>query len=130
MQHAIRFQDDERGDEYDALSVITFDPSKDRARQEFAKETDINQMLKSFGIPGQQRQPQFGEVDFSIDLQQALSAIEDAKRAWRRMPDDIREKYPNWQSMLNAANSGELKVELETAKPPPPVENPPVEPVG
>lgn len=128
MQHAIRFQDDERGDEYDAASKINFDPSKDRARQEFAKETDINAMLKSFGIPGQQRQPAYGEVDFSIDLQQALAAIEDAKRAWRRMPDDIREKYPSWQSMLNAANSGELELELKEAEPPKPVEPAPVSP--
>lgn len=128
MHRAIRSQVDDLGDEYDLLTAIIFDPSKDRTRQEFAAEADINVMFAKFGVFGDARKPiAYGEVDYSIDLQQAFAAIEDAKRLWKRMPEGIQEKYPNWQSLLNAANAGELE---EAFKPPPPPPTPPVQPVG
>lgn len=114
MHPAIRSQADNLGDVYDEESKIFFDPSTDRARQEFAADADINEMFRKFGVFGDPRKPlTFGEVDYTIDLQQALGAIEEAKRVYARMPANVKEKYGSWQAMINAAAAGELELELK-----------------
>lgn len=112
MHPAIRTQTDQMQDFYTELSALDCTDSVDRARQEFKDEADINKLLARFGVHAQQRQPTFGEVDFDLDLQQALFAVQEAKQAHRAMPATLRERYPTWQSLLNGLESGEFKLDL------------------
>lgn len=125
MHKAIRSQADDLGDFYSNMAGIETTGWEDTARQEFKSEADINVMLAKFGVMTPQRPLQFGEIDYTIDLQQAIEAVAEAKRVWERMPDDVKAAYPSWESLLNAAISGELRIHLEAEPEPPP---PPVEP--
>lgn len=106
------------------LSGTSFHGTVDLARQEDKAGADINQLIARYGgfaglnrvaIPN-------AEIDYTVDLQDALSAISDAKHAWRRLPTHLREKYSNWQQLLAAIESGELK-QLTPPTPPAPPEN-------
>lgn len=90
------------------------EPNVDRARQEDAKDADINEILTRFGVDTfQQKTPIFQETDFDLDLQTALAAIASAKAVHKTMPPEIKVLYPTWRSMLNAANTGDLKKDLD-----------------
>lgn len=117
MVRAERTQVDGLQDEYSALSALNCSedlpdgkPNEDRARQEFKKETDINEILRRFGVGDESnlRQGTFGEIDYNLDLQQALSSIDQAKSAYREMPNELQRRYPTWQRFLNAIERGEL----------------------
>lgn len=117
MHKAIRSQADDLGDFYSQVAGTDTVGWVDMARQEFKADADITSMLARFGVMTPQRPLQFGEVDFSIDLQQAISAVTEAKRVWERMPPEIKADFPTWQTLLNAANSGELKLRFEEEPP-------------
>ena len=85
-------------------------------RQEFAQEADINYILDRFGVNQQQRPVTYGEVDYTVDLQQTLHAAEQLKRAHLNVPDELRDKYPTWESVLAAAETGEYQNDLDTVK--------------
>lgn len=117
MHPAIRTQSDGLGDVYSLETAI--DASEGGvARQEFKDEADINIMLAKFGVFAPQKEVFFGDVDYGIDLQQALFAIADAKRAWQLMPDDVKKEFPTWRDLLNGLESGRLK--LNEGDPPAP----------
>lgn len=123
---AIRSQADNLGDSYSQLTALDCSKgSPDQARQEFKNETDINVMMARVGGMVPMRPPIYGEVDYDLDLQKALSAIADAQFAWSQTSPESRVKYPSWQSLLNAVNEGEYKPEARP-KVDPPVEAPPV----
>lgn len=126
---AIRFQDDDQGDHYSVLTGLDCSTgSPDQARQEFKDETDINVMMARVGAVAPVRPPIYGEVDYDLDLQQALSAIADAQFAWSKTSAESRAKYPTWQSLLNAVNSGEYDVPARPGVDP--RVDPPVEPAA
>lgn len=109
MHPAIRTQQDGLGDIYSVNGGI--DASQgDVARQEFKADADINLMLAKFGVFAPQKQVYFGDVDYGIDLQQALAAIADAKQAWQVMPPEIKKEFPTWKELLNALESGQIKL--------------------
>lgn len=111
---AVRTQVDGDQDIYSDRAALDFTGTPDPTRQEFKKETDVNYILNRFGVPiakgtwGQ-------EVDYTLDLQNALGAITDARRAHRNLPPDLRKKYPTWQSLLNALEAGTLEMHNEEA---------------
>lgn len=109
MNPANRTQADGKNELYSELTGLDFDPSLDKARQEFKQESDVNIILARFGVNAPQKQATFGEVDYNIDLQTAFAAIADAKRAHRELPEEIRRDYPTWQSLLNGIESGEIR---------------------
>lgn len=115
MHPAIRSQVDNDFDLYSVGASITFDPAEDTARQEFKAEADINVLMARFGMTAPQRQTMFGEVDFGLDLQTAYAAIDAARRMHAKLPRNLTERYPDWQSVLNALNSGELRLDLEAS---------------
>lgn len=83
-------------------------------RQEFANDVDVNQILKRFGVDTPVRTgPIFTETDFSMDLQQSLMAIEQARKAHNAVPPELREKYPTWRDVLEAAERGEYQQDLK-----------------
>lgn len=87
-------------------------------RQEMKDEADINKMLSRFGVGAfQQRQATYGMVDFDVDLQTALHAIQEAKKAYSRMPEGLKDRYPTWQSVLNAVEDGSLTFDMTQPEP-------------
>ncbi|QCQ85065.1 internal scaffolding protein [Blackfly microvirus SF02] len=83
-------------------------------RQEFADEADLNVLLARFGVNTPVRPMIYGgEVDYQLDLQQAFAAIESARRANMAVPDELRQKYPDWRKVLNGAESGEYQRDLK-----------------
>lgn len=112
MHPAVRTQKDDLQEYYSELSGLDCSESVDVARQEFKDEADVNKLLARFGVAAPQRQPTFGEVDFDLDLQQAMFAVQEAKQAHAAMPANLRERYPTWQSLLNGLESGEFVIDL------------------
>lgn len=113
MIPAMRSQSDDLGDIMSLETGIDCSAAPDTARQEFKDESDINLLLSRFGVTGRNTPPTFGEVDYSLDLQQALGAIHDAKRTYARLPIELREKYESWQSLLNAVEDGSFEGEVQ-----------------
>lgn len=84
--------------------------NKDMARQEFAKDADINYMLSRFGITPERGAPTYGEWDDNIDLQQALTSVTEARTAFRDLPDELRNKFNSMEDLLTAYNNGSLVI--------------------
>lgn len=85
---------------------------QDMARQEFKDETNVNNIIQRFlgtGVPPVQRQPVFGDRDFDIDLHGGYLAVENAQRAFLRLPKALKDKYKNTQGLLDAMWRGEFK---------------------
>lgn len=119
MQPAIRDQNEthqerERGAE---TSVIDCSGDRDPARQEAKDDTDINIILDKFGVGAfTDRKPTWTETDFNMDLQQAMASVDQLQQAHSNLPPELRDKYPTWQHMINAAESGELKKDFNELK--------------
>lgn len=110
---AMRTQTDGDQDAWSHATGLACDPEGDKARQEHKNETDINVILGRFGVNVAQRQPTFGEVDYDVDLQTAMAAIGAAQRAHQRLPDSLKERYPDWRSVLNGLHSGQFRIDLD-----------------
>lgn len=132
MPASLRSQADDLFDIYSLEHSLdcAIEGNVDVARQELKDETDINLMLKKFGVFAPSRSvAQWGiEIDYNMDLQQALEAVTAAKRAWGQMTPELKAAYPTWQSLLNGLDSGEFKLDLNEPPPPPPP--PPIEAEG
>lgn len=106
-----RTQVDGQQEKYSLQSGIDFTGTDVIVRQEYKDDADINKMLARFGLDTQLRQMTWGaEIDERIDLQQALFAIDQAKRI--QIPEELRGKYPTWQDILNAAETGAYQYDL------------------
>lgn len=116
MQITYRTQNDGREDEVSLDSALHFgdeEESRSFTRQEDRDSTDINLLLLRFGVLPPQRAGEFGRtVDYSLDLQMALNAIEEAQGANLNVPPELRDKYPTWREVLNGAESGEYERDL------------------
>lgn len=112
MMNTERSQTDGKGEEYSDLTGL--DTGDEMiTRQEFKDEADIGHILKRYGMATPLREMVYGkEVDDSIDLQTAYQVIEEAKKIMPLVPEELRQKYPTWQSVLNAAYSGEYAHDL------------------
>lgn len=93
--------------------------SKDTARQEFKDEADINYMLSRFGVTQPRGTPTYGIWDDTIDLQSALQSVHDARTAFRRLPDNLKAKFPRMEDLLTALENGSLVIRNEDAPPDP-----------
>lgn len=87
--------------------------NKDMARQEFAKEADINYMLGRFGITPERGAPTFGEWDDTIDLQQALTSVAEARGAYNQLPKELQDKFGSIEELLTAYQTGALIIKDE-----------------
>ena len=80
-----------------ASSLSVFEPSL--ALQSELEATDINTILKRFGITGQLptsvRAPQYGDFTGVSDYQSALQAIQLAEDSFSELPADVRERFGN-----------------------------------
>lgn len=84
--------------------------NKDVARQEFGQEADINYMLSKFNITPQRGAPTYGEWDDTIDLQQALASVAEARAAYADLPEALREKFKSMEEILTAYSNGSLVI--------------------
>lgn len=81
-------------------------------RQEFKDEADINVILNRFGV-AQVRPLRYGdEIDYSIDLQDAMHALSAVEGLPAIVPEELQGKYPDWRSILNATESGQYQKDL------------------
>lgn len=113
MIHAIRTQVDRLNDEMSAAAGISFEGVTDLARQEFREEADVNVLMSRYGVGDWSAPaPQFGEVDWDIDLHTAHISIDRAQQAFYHLPSELQQKYQTTSAMLDAMNSGELAEDL------------------
>lgn len=96
--------------------------NKDTARQEFKQEADINYMLSRFGITQPRGTPTYGITDDTLDLQQAIDSVTEAREGYNRLPQELRHKFPSMEAMLAAIENGSLEIKDEEA---PPIPEPP-----
>lgn len=111
----IRFQGDGKQQQYSDEAGLSFEGTEVLTRQEFAEESNINNILTKHGInPLTMKEMTWGqEIDERIDLQTALYAIEQARTIMPHVPQELRAKYDNWQKVLNAVESGEYAYDLD-----------------
>lgn len=124
-----RSQADDLQELYSEESGLDCTDSKDMARQEFKEEVDVNNILKRGGLDQiRPMQQVFGEVDYSINLQEAYTITAEAIRAYNRLPEHIKQKYPNWVEVLKAADNGTLEMKPKPKDEPAPAT--PAKPAG
>lgn len=112
-----RTQADGLQEEYSAIDTIDTTNMPDLTRQEYRTEADVNYILSKFGVNGTNQRPiQFGEVNFDMDLQQALGVMDDAKRVHRTLPEPLKERYPTPGAMLQALENGEMDTTIKQLK--------------
>ena len=93
--------------------------NKDVARQEFAKEADINHMLSRFGVVPERGSPTYGEWDDTLDLQQAIASVAEAREAFADLPKEIRSKFNNMEELIQAYNNGSFVIKQGDEPAPP-----------
>lgn len=87
---------------------ISFDPAEDKARQEFAADSDVNTVLRRFGAGGFEVRPVvYGTQDTDLDLQTVYAAVAVAEDAWAKLPKHLRSRYPGWPEVMAAMDKGE-----------------------
>lgn len=101
-----RTQFDGLGDLYSENSAIAFPRSDDRTRQEFKRETEVQFILDRYGLAAPQAT--YGEVDRTVDLQEAIRLRGELDAAWERLPEALRREYGSWSSVIQAADEGRL----------------------
>ena len=126
MHRAVRFQHNyhETLEDESRASAVQCTEKEDRTRQEFAKDADINLLLKRFGVNLPVRQPEYGVVDFDLDLQGAYRAVAEARAGYGQLPAHLRERYPSWEAIVRAIEAGE---EISRTPPVEPAGSPPAE---
>lgn len=113
MKPAPRTQVDDLAEEYSLLTQLDCSDFPDQTRQEFKQETNVNYILSRFGVNTPLRETAYGEIDYNMDLQQSLTAINEAQQAVRKLPEPLRDKYYHWELLLEGMRSGQLKADLD-----------------
>lgn len=103
-------QDEPTLDASDGAILENGTENKDMARQEFAQEADVNYMLSRFGITPERGAPTYGEWDDTIDLQQAIASVTEARSAYADLPEELRKKFGSMEELLEAYNNGSLVI--------------------
>lgn len=70
-----------------------------RAQQQFKEDSDINTIVKRFGLTGQLpdnvRVPVEGDFSNVTDYQSAMNVVRRAQESFMEMPADVRERFGN-----------------------------------
>lgn len=93
----LKMQHDDFSAASDDTGLMCLDPSL--AIQSARDETDINTIVKRFGLSGKLPEnvvaPSYGDFTEVVDFQTAMNAIVDAERAFMLMPADVRRRFGN-----------------------------------
>lgn len=106
------------GYEEPTLDASNSPTNRDTARQEFKQEADINYLLSRFGLTQPRGAPTYGIWDDTIDLQQALQAVRDARAGYNELPANLRAKFNSMEELLRAVENGSLVLKDEEAPEP------------
>lgn len=117
-QKCVRTQVDGKQEEVSRANQLDCSDLPSVTRQEFADEVDVNKLLQRYGAgAGLSRPPIFGRtVDYDVDLQMSIEAINAAQVGYRRLPSELREEYKDWRAVLAAIQNGDLIVDMQTGK--------------
>ena len=111
FNYALRTHYDTLSDEVsNATGLDTGDETP--VRQEFAHDADINVLLNKYNVDPRGRPIEF-KVDYTLDLQQAIHAVEMAKGTVDHVPPELRNQFPTWQAVLNGAENGSYAAALK-----------------
>lgn len=84
--------------EREATAIVTGDVTP--VQRQFAKDSDINELVRRFGITGKMPQPvtdpsYYGDVEDIPDLRTALERIRDAQERFAALPARVRTRFRN-----------------------------------
>lgn len=78
-----------------ATGLVMTEPSM--TQQQFKEETDINTIVKRFGITGQVptsiRMPSYMDFSEVVDYQSALNTMLSAEQSFLQLPSSVRERF-------------------------------------
>lgn len=112
-------------------------------RQEFKEDSDINVLLKRFGVTGKMpaplKPPEYGDFSAVTDFETAMLALKDAEQHFERVPAELRDRFDNDpheflefvqddENYTEAAELGLVPKKKEPEPAPPPAPNPEPEP--
>lgn len=104
-----RHQMDNCQDEVALACGIHCTPEEDRTRQEFRDEVDVNMIvLRAGGGLPLQNPVIYGEVNYDLNLQDALEAVSSARQAWAKQPDEVRARFTGFPDLYDAVASGRV----------------------
>lgn len=70
-----------------------------KTQQQYAEETDINTIVRRFGLTGQlpesMRIPEYADYENVFDFQTSMNAVRSASEAFMEMPAHIRAEFRN-----------------------------------
>lgn len=90
-----------------ALAVVDCSGDKVLTKQSFARETDINEIMKKYTKTGlldpsqlATRQAQFADVSEIGDFQQCQEIVQNAQKAFMTLPAELRSRFDNEPAKL------------------------------
>lgn len=111
--YAIRSQADNLGDATSQeTGTVNDEPSL--TRQEFSQDAEITNIIARFNPPisDPRTWPQGLEVDDEMDLTRAYQTLNEARDLHASIPDHLKRKYPDWQTLLEGLNNGNYAADL------------------
>lgn len=112
-----------------AVSVATglYDTTPTKTQQQFAEETDINTIVRRFGLTGKLpdnvRMPQYIDYEGVFDFQTAMNAVLSAEEAFMQLPADVRTRFRNdpqeFHDFFADDKNRDEAVRMGLVKPPP-----------
>lgn len=99
-----RYPYDGRAEEVGAETAIDFRDTKDRTIQSAKDDSDINVIVRRFGMTGQIRtanvEPFYGDFSGVDDYQSAMNMLLAAKQSFAELPADVRSRFGNDPALL------------------------------
>lgn len=89
-------------------TAAAFDPTEDKARQEFKKDADANWLIKKYGANIPVAPVAYGEANFDVDALTARVQAQTLTDAFSALPEAIRAKYPTWDAIMQGIANGSL----------------------
>lgn len=99
-----QYADPVRDETLGILSAVEFDPDEDMTLKQYADDTDINSIMRRFGVTGQlqtvDRKAIFGDFTGVSDYQEALNLAMVARDEFERLPPLLRKELDNSPAQL------------------------------
>lgn len=94
-----RHQNDGLNEELSVFTSIDFRDAEDRTIQSAKEDSNINVIVKRFGLTGNARvpsvEPFYGDFSQVEDYQSAMNMLVVAQRAFDQLPSDVRRRFGN-----------------------------------
>ena len=134
MRFDWRHQYDDARDTFEGDRVITHNNDASLTEQHFAKDADINEIMRRYGVtdgaipPAVLDPKHFGDFSDVPDFRQSLDAVRNAQEHFAALPASLRQRFGNdpvelWKFVTDPANLEEsIKLGLlkRVAAPPAP----------